>query len=656
MTSPASRRLAELRSTAEPHLSRRRFMSALGRIGALLAALKTTTSPSAALARSLDAPATSPPFSFKELTAGIDGSHHVAEGYEARPLLSWGDPLFEDAPAFDPEKQSVESQLRQFGTNNDFIGFIPLDDEGNRGLLCVNHEYAQQHMMFADAAYSSALVIDSGPERTRIEMAAIGGSIVEINRTDNDWATVKTSKYNRRITVLETAMTIDGPAAGHTRMMTSADPTGRTCLGTLANCAGGITPWGTWLMPEENFHLYFLPPGESRSGRQPPTLDERETASRRRYDIPGSRNVAGWGHYVDRFDLAREPNEPNRYGWIVEVDPLEPGSTPVKHTALGRFRHEGAENAIAKSGQIVVYSGDDDKDEFIYKFVSSGTFRPGDRNHNKTLLSEGTLYAARFDADGTGTWLKLAPGEGKLAGDPRFATMADILIDARLAATAAGATEMDRPEDVEPGPGGRVIATLTNNDGRKNPNPANPRVANDWGHVIELLEADGDPASTRFSWSYLVICGDPKSAPATRWHPDTSTNGWFCCPDNVAFDPFGRLWVATDQGTKWDRISGKAEGLYAVDLDGEKRGRSQLFFRAPVGAEVGGPRFTPDGTTLFLSVQHPSADNTKGWAAFGRHSSAQDPATRWPAGPDSKFPPRASVMVITKVGGGKIAA
>ena len=651
------------REPAPLHPARRTVLAGLGSLAAsasataLLARIAPRTA-AAEKAGAKAANAAAPPFAFKELEAGIDGTHHVADGYYARPLLSWGDPIFADAPAFDPANQTAEAQLRQFGTNNDFNGLVPLNDEGSRALLCVNHEYALPHMMFHGVGRHKGRIVDSGPDRSRTEMAAIGGSIVEIERqSDGTWNPILTSRYNRRISPLETSIVIDGPAAGHPRLQTNADPTGLACMGTLANCAGGITPWGTWLMPEENFHFYFIPEDESRSGIAAPDVNEREQASRKRYGIPAKYNIAGWGHYEARFDLAREPNEPNRFGWLVEVDPLEPGSTPVKHTAFGRFRREGAESTLAKSGQVVVYSGDDDRNEFIYKFVSDGAYKPDERTHNKTLLSSGTLYAARFDENGGGVWLKLTPGEGRLAGDPRFSTLADILIDARIAASVAGATPMDRPEDVEPDGNGRVIVALTNNTRRKKTDAANPRRKNKWGQIIEMMEAGGDHAASRFTWSHVVICGDKDDEDVgASWHPDTTDNGWFCCPDNVAFDPLGRLWVATDQGTKWDKISGKADGLYAVDLDGDHRGRSKLFFRAPVGAEVGGPRFTPDGMTLFVSVQHPSADDTKAWKPFGRHSTASDPATRWPGeDPNSNMPPRASVVMITRRGGGKIA-
>ena len=596
-----------------------------------------------------------PPFSFKELASGIDERHHVAEGYDADILIRWGDPIFADSPAFDPLKQTASSQLRQFGMNNDFLGFIPLRADGNQGLLCVHHEYADSHMMFPglgnDARKAS---LATTAEQVAVEMAAVGGSIVEIAREAGKWSVVRSSKYNRRITASDTAMTIDGPAAGHARMKTSADPTGAKVTGTMNNCAGGITPWGTWLMSEENWHYYFTTDQVDENGRAKKGLGGPQEKSWARYDLPARRT--NWGKYVDRFNADKEPNEPNRFGWIVEVDPMDPASVPVKHTALGRFRHEGCENAITRDGRVAVYSGDDDRGEFVYKFVTAGKYDAGYRIANMKLLSEGILYVARFNADGSGTWLPLVHGQGPLTVVNGFASQADVLIDTRLAATAVGATPMDRPEDVEPGPGGRVVLALTNNAERKEgaQDAANPRGPNPHGHLIELLEDGGDVGATKFTWSMLVLCGDPaKPEHKAKWHADTTADGWFSAPDNVAFDPAGRLWIATDQGTSWAKLSGKADGLYAVEYEGAKRGLSKLFFRCPIGAEMCGPRFTADATTLFLAVQHPAADGAADWKPFGKASSAQDPATRWPDfKPD--MPPRPSVVVVTKKGGGRI--
>ena len=631
-------------------MSRRDVFAGLSATAAASALAVSVSQPAEA------APQPTPSFNFKELPGGIDDKHHVAEGYDADILIRWGDPLFADSPPFDPLKQTAEAQKRQFGMNNDFLGFIPLQRDGKRGLLCVHHEYAESQMMFPGLGSDPRkAMLATTAQHVGVEMASMGGSVVEIVNTKGKWSVVRPSRYNRRITALDTPMTADGPAAGDARLKTSTDPTGKAIIGTVNNCAGGITPWGTWLMTEENWHLYFGTSQLDDRGRAKPGLGGAQAKSWARYEVPGLRS--NWAKYVDRFDIDKEPNEPNRFGWVVEVDPMNPASTPVKHTALGRFRHEGAENAVARDGRVVIYSGDDDRGEFVYKFVSKGRFNPANRSANMKLLGEGTLYVARYSADGSGRWLPLVHGEGPLTAANGFASQADVLIDTRLAATAVGATPMDRPEDVEPGPGGRVVLALTNNADRKGDttDTANPRGPNAHGHIIEMLEDGGDVGATSFKWSILVLCGDPaRPEHKARWHPETTANGWFSAPDNVAFDPSGRLWISTDQGTSWGRLSGKADGLYALEHTGEKRGLSKLFFRCPVGAEMCGPRFTRDGTALFLAVQHPAADGAADWKSFGKASSFDDPATRWPDFQPG-MPPRPSVVVIKRRGGGKIA-
>jgi secreted PhoX family phosphatase len=489
-------------------------------------------------------------------------------------------------------------------------------------------------------------------ELVEIEMAAHGNSIIEIRRgTAGKWAVAAGSSYARRITALDTPMRVSGPAAGHPRLRTRRDPTGTRVIGTLNNCAGGITPWGTYLSAEENFHGYF-------SGKAEGTLEER---NHRRYGVPGS--AYQWARHHDRFDVRVEPNEPNRFGWIVEIDPYDPSSTPIKRTALGRTKHEGAESIVNVDGRVVVYSGDDERFEYVYKFVSDGRVEPGNRAANLRLLDSGTLFVARFDEDGTATWLPLVWGTGPLTPEQGFVSQADVLIEARRAADLLGATPMDRPEDVEPDPvSGRVYVILTNNEGRRagdanarrRPNRANPRPENHWGHIIEMVPPGGDHAALKFGWDVLVRGGDPRQqSVGALFNPATSTSGWFACPDNCAVDGRGRLWIATDQGTAWKKASGTADGLWALETQGERRGTGRMFFRVPVGAEMCGPVLTPDDTTLFLAVQHPATDGVKDWATFGRASTFEDPATRWPDF-DPGMPPRPSIVAVTRRGGGRI--
>lgn len=595
----------------------------LSRRGFLASATATLAVAACATPRAHNAPG----FDFAEITRGTDETIHIPDGYRADPVLKWGETLFSDGVSFDPNNQTVAAQRQQFGYNNDFIGVTPVpgaEGDSDRLLLCVNHEYTSTPLMFPDHRQPSL-------KQAQIEMAAHGGSVVEVQFDGTTWQPVVGSRFNRRIMADGTPMTITGPAAGHDRMKTTADPQGLTVAGTMNNCAGGMTPWGTYLLAEENFNGNFR--GSLADGHP-------ETTNHQRLGVPGG--WYQWGRFIDRFDVAKEPNEPNRFGWIVEVDPADPTSTPKKRTALGRFKHEGAETVVAPDGRLVIYMGDDQQFEYVYKFVSRDHVDVKDRAANADLLDDGTLYVARFDDDGNLTWMPLVHGEGPLTKDNGFLSQADVVIEARRAADLLGATPMDRPEDVQPSErNGRAYVMLTNNTRRTEGNAANPRVKNTFGHVIEVIEPGGDFASTASRWELLVQAGDPSDASVgASFHPTTSEDGWFSCPDNGAIDPQGRLWVATDGNPK----SGSADGLWAVETDGSNRGRSLAFFRAPVGAEVCGPCFTQDGRTLFIAVQHPGD---------GRGATYQDPTTRWPDFDDA-VPPRPTVIAIRREDGGPI--
>ena len=589
---------------------------------------------------------------FDELTWGNDVNHHIADGYNADILIRWGDPIFANVPEFDPQNQSAEDQKMRFGYNNDYVGFHEL--EPGRGILCVNHEYTNEEVMFPGLGRQDRDGFQGMTEElVNIEMAAHGGSIFEIVKGDDGkWSVVLDSPYNRRITADDTQMTFSGPAAGHARMQTSADPAGMNVIGTINNCAGGMTPWGTYLMAEENFHGYFWTDVVDGDG-DPDVSAQAEAESMRRYGTPG--RWYAWGQYHDRFNIDVEPNEPNRFGWIVEVDPTDPTSTPVKHTAMGRFRHEGAESTLAGDGRVVLYSGDDNRFDYVYKFVTAGTVSD-DKAANMQLFSEGTLYVARYNDDGTYEWMPLVHGEGPLTAENGFDSQADVMIDTRLAADLLGATPMDRPEDIEPRGDGAVFVMLTNNSRRtaEQVDAVNPRPESNFGHILQMNEDGDDHAATSGTWDILVQCGDPSIAEVGAvWNPETSENGWFGSPDNCALDDNGRLWISTDQGSGWGR-TGKSDGLYSLETEGDLRGHSKLFFRCPVGGELCGPYFADNSETLFLAVQHPGTDGTRDFAGFERNSTFEDPATRWPDFAEG-MPPRPSVVVVTKEGGGQIA-
>lgn len=611
-----------LSSLIELRLSRRGLLAGLGAT-ALTSACKSFTA-SAPIAE------TTSSFSFAEIARGTDEKHHIPKGYKADILIRWGDPLFSDSAEFDPLAQTAEAQSVQFGYNNDFIGFAELSK--NHALLCVNHEYSSTRNMFPKA---KRVIGDKG--RIQTEIASQGASIVDIKRSKEErWFVDTASRLNRRITG-DTPMVMSGPAAGHARLKTPDDPTGTRVFGTLGNCAGGMTPWGTYLTAEENIDNYF-------SGELP--VNHPESENHARMGVPENR--LDWHKYDPRFDVGYAPNETNRFGWIVEIDPKNPSSTPKKRTALGRFKHEGSESVLAPDGRVVIYMGDDQRGDYLYKFVSRDAYNP--IAPDPDLLDRGTLYVARFDAKGV-DWLPLTFGQGPLTAENGFGSQADILISARLAADALGATSMDRPEDVQANPKtGRAYVMLTNNSKRSAAvdaplrtalNIANPRSDNSFGHIIEIIEPNGDFAATRSEWKFLVKCGNPTDPKfGAVWNPATSENGWFTAPDNCAIDPSGRLWVSTDGNPK----SGAADGLWAMETDGPLRGTGRAFFRAPIGAEVCGPRFSSDGKTLFLAVQHPGENDD---------TTFESPLCRWPDFKED-MPPRPSIVAIYKSDGGII--
>ncbi|GAA2000962.1 PhoX family phosphatase [Brevibacterium samyangense] len=536
----------------------------------------------------------------------------VPEGFDWAPILRWGDPLFDDSPAFDATNQTPEAQARQFGYNVDYTDIIRTSD--TTAILFVNHEYTNETIMFPADQLANDL------DRVRgVGLKAHGLSVVELTRTDitAPWEPVVGAPLNRRF-LDDTEYVMTGPAAGSPLLRTDADPSGTRVLGTFGNCAGGTTPWGTILSGEENFNGYFRSAGTS--------------AAEERYGLADEETQRGWEHLDPRFD-ARTPgyeNEVNRFGWIVEIDPTDPTSTPRKHTMLGRLKHEGANVIIADNGRAVAYSGDDERFDYLYKFVSRDSFVEGDRAHNMTLLEDGSLYVARFSGnspageidgsgelpsdgafDGTGEWLPLVVDNASVV--PGMSTD-EVLVHTRLAADAVGATKMDRPEDVEPNPAtGRVYVACTNNsnrgvDGNDPADEVNPRTENRDGHVIEIAEDGGDQTSTTFAWNLLLVAGDPSTNTTTYFSgfPMNEVSP-ISCPDNLAFDSQGNLWISTDGAPS---TIGYNDGLFRVTLEGPDRGRVEQFLSVPAEAETCGPVVHDDEWHVFVSVQHPGEDGT----------------------------------------------
>ena len=573
----------------------------------------------------------------------------IPDGYEQAVVIRWGDPVLADAPQFDFDKQTPQAQAKQFGFNNDFAGLLPVEGQPNTYLLVVNHEYTTEPFMFKNYDADNPT-----PEQFQIAIAAHGLSVVQVKGTpESGKLTPEFGPQNRRITA-DTEFLLTGPAAGSEFVKTAADPTGTKILGTFANCSGGVTPWGTVLSGEENFNGYF--------GNQETVADSKTKERLKRYSFEDGKTEHLWERFDRRFDLAQEPNEANRFGYVVEVNPWDPASTPIKHSAMGRVKHEAANIYVTQDGTVVAYSGDDEKFEYMYKFVSSRKMQPGtgqaSMRYNLTLLDAGTLYVAKLSGNnpdqidgsgkapdggfsGTGEWLPILRTNEDGKGESLVEGMSaeEVAVFTRLAGDKVGATKMDRPEDFEPNPKtGKVYAALTNNDkrgtdGKAAADVANPRNTNKNGQIIEL---DDDHAGTKFTWSLLLVCGDPKAADTYFAGFDKSKVSPISCPDNVAFDPHGNLWISTDGNALKSN-----DGLFSVVLDGPNRGETKQFLTVPHGGETCGPVITE--SRVLVCVQHPGELDD---------ASADKPASHWPDGGDSQ--PRPSVVAVWKSGAGRI--
>ena len=608
----------------ERRLSRRSLLKGSVAAGSMLA-LGCTLAPQRAEAASGSG------LAFEPIALNREDRVIVPDGYEAQLLVRWGDPVLAGAPAFDIGNQTRARQERQLGFNCDFLGWFSLPQPRSRnprwGLLTINHEYTDAVMMFPDYVPGSPT-----REQVDVELAAHGLSVVEVVREGRSRWTPRAGRLNRRITA-ETPMAITGPAAGHDWMKSSYDPTGTVVRGMLNNCGGGITPWGTLLTCEENFNQYFA------NGAR--LADAAKAAAHARYGLPSGASERRWELHHDRFDLSKEPNEPFRFGWVVEIDPYDRNSVPKKRTALGRMKHEAATCVMAPGGQVVVYTGDDERFDYMYKFVSAGKVSPR-REANDGLLDEGTLYVAKFDDDGTGVWLPLVFGQGALTQANGFTSQADVLIGTRQAADAAGATKMDRPEDIEANPvNGKVYCVMTNNtqrgtSGRPAVDGANPRAVNRDGHIIELTENAENPAGTAFTWDIFMLCGNPGDATTYFAGFDKSKVSTISSPDNITFDRRGNLWIATD-GLPNNHPGN--DTIQAVPTGGPERGYLRHFLSGVPGAEVASLAFNANDTALFASIQHP-----------GEGGTLAAPTSHWPDGGTSVARPSVVAVVRTDPG------
>lgn len=562
---------------------------------------------------------------FEAIPTSTQDTLLVPKGYHAEPLIAWGDAILPSANTFS-QSNSAADQEKQFGDNNDGMTFLPLS--GERAVLAVNNESTDYSTLFSDQGKTLT------QDKVKRSQAAIGVSVVELKKGKKGWEVNTDGRLNRRITAY-TEMDLTGPAAGNDHLKTKADPSAKKVLGTFNNCANGSTPWGTYLTCEENFNGFF--------GSNNQVEISKEDA---RYGIESGDNDFNWHQFDERFDIEKEPNENHRHGWVVEIDPMNPNSTPKKRTALGRFKHENAALTLDDNGHAVVYLGDDERGEHLYKFVSKNKYQENNLEANRELLEDGTLYVAKFSAKdgelkGSGQWLELTFGKNGLTPENGFKNQAEVLIFARQAATQVGATTMDRPEWVAINPKSQqVFCTLTNNKNRgikagQETNNANPRENNIYGHIIRWQPKNGQHSSDSFDWDIYVMAGNP-----TKYSDDNPRSGSdnitkdniFNSPDGIGFDNAGRLWIQTD-GDYSNAGEFAGMGNNQMLCGDPNTGEIKRFLTGPIGCEITGLTFSPDNKTLFVGVQHPTGS-----------FSALDGV------------PRSTVMKITKQDGGVIGA
>lgn len=574
-------------AVVERAISRRGFLGGVLAFGSAAAVMG-----SGVLSSTTSARAQAAAFAFEPIGIATDHDIHVPKGYGWKTLVRWGDPLFKEAEgAYSPETGvSVDMSDKVFGENTDGMETFV---DGDKTILTINSEYVNPKINLPEASKG----MPQNADEVRLLKNMQGVTVLEIADSGNGYEVVLDSPYNRRITH-ETQMTMDGPAAGSNLVKTNADSEGRSPKGTMNNCGSGKTLWGTYLTCEENFNGYFG------------TTAEREaTEGEKRYGIGGEGRYA-YEKFDERFDLSKEPNEPNRHGWVTEINPLDPTSTPVKHTALGRFKHENAEMVQAADGRIVVYMGDDERGEFIYKYVSDKSWAEGQPTDG--LLSNGTLYVAKFNDDMTGEWLPLTPESTGME-------LADILVFSRMAGSRVGATTMDRPEWVAANPlRVEVYCALTNNKNRGvkanaggDEQPVggpNPRETNNYGQIVRWRPANEDHGADGFTWDLYVMAGNPTVYDNVyAGSKNVNEGNMFNSPDGMAFSSDGMLWIQTD-GDDSNEGEFAGQGNNQMLVGNPETGGIARFLTAPNGAEVTGLSWSPDGKVAFVGIQHPGGN------------------------------------------------
>ena len=540
---------------------------------------------------------------FDQIPANTLDTITLPNGFNWHVVASWGDALWSNSMVFDETTGGTgQSQERSFGDNNDGTALFQIQ---GKNVLVVNNEYTNRRFL-----HFVSMGRPVNKDDIRKSMAAHGVSIVEIAIKDNIWSIVKDSKFNRRITA-NTPMEITGPARGHHLLKTAADPKGEVALGTWNNCGNGVTPWGTYLACEENFNGYFSSSNKTF----------RRTDNMKRYGVTVKDSGYKWASTNERFDIAKHPNEPNRFGYVVEIDPANPNSTPKKRTALGRFKHENAEVVIAKHGYVVVYLGDDERGEFLYRFVSNDKHVAG--GNTKDLLDTGLLYVAKFYDDGKGEWVALTPATTGM-------TEGEIAIKTRIAASKVGATTMDRPEWVAANPRKvEAYCCLTNNKNRgKKPNAGgdktplngpNPRKANRYGQIVRWTPFDDDHAATYFDWDLYVVAGNPTVySNAYAGSANVNADNMFNAPDGLTIDSNGMLWIQTDGNDK-NEGDFRGQGNNQMLVGNPETGEIKRFMVGPNECEITGATWSEDRATLFIGIQHPGAKGNGHFPLGGAH-------------------------------------